>query len=313
MIDPELEGFLRMWQSAWSDVPPDAAVTVRRAVLERVSSQTREPLPLGFETEVEMVTGGPRPVRVRIFRPLEGPLNPALIFMHGGAWMVGSPETHDQLTSAIMEHNRQTVISVDYALAPEHPFPAAVEDCQAVVRWVFANARALNIRQDAITIGGESAGANLAAAMTLTFRASPQRLRGQVLFYPPVDFSHSRPSFIENAAGPLLTTAGMIEAMEAYVPRRVDRRNPLAAPLQATDHRGLPPAFLAVAEHEPLRDDGIAYAECLSAAGVPVLLHSGRGLIHGYLRALSYAECARAALNAACVWLRETCEGQGVA
>jgi len=313
MIDPELEGFLRMWQSAWSDVPPNAAVTVRRAVLERVAGETRKPLPLGFESKVEMVAGGARPVRVRMFQPSEGPPNPALIFMHGGAWMVGSPETHEQLASAIMEHNRQTVISVDYALAPEHPFPAAVEDCQAVVRWVFANARALNIRQDAITIGGESAGANLAAAMTLSFRASPQRFRGQLLFYPPVDFSHSRPSFIENAAGPLLTTAGMIEAMQAYVPDPTDRLNPLATPLQAADHTGLPPAFVAVAEHDPLRDDGIAYAERLSAAGVPVLLHRGRGLIHGYLRALSYAGSARAALNAACLWLREISEGQGVA
>jgi acetyl esterase len=303
MIDPELQSFLRMWQQAWSDTLGDAPVAARRVVLERISEQTREPLRPGFESTVEIVAGGSRQVRVRIFRPIAGPASPALIFMHGGAWMVGSPETHHQLAGSITEKTHQTVISVDYALAPEYPFPAAIEDCQTVVRWVFTNADALNIRQNAISVGGESSGANLAAAMALHFRGTAQQFRGQLLFYPPVDFTHSRPSFFENADGPLLTTASMINAMAVYVPNPTNRHNPLAAPLQAENHTDLPPAFITVAEHDPLRDDGLAYAEKLMAAGVPVQLHRGAGLIHGYLRALSYSAAARAVLDAACIWL----------
>ncbi len=229
--------------------------------------------------------------------------------MHGGGWMLGSPETHSHIAASITAKNCQTVISIDYALAPEHPFPAAVEDCRAVVNWVFANASALDIRQNAISIGGESSGANLAAAMALDFRGTAQKFSGQLLFYPPLDFVHNRASFIENADGPLLTSASMIEASAAYAPNPADRENPLAAPLRAADFSGLPPAFVAVAEHHPLRDDGIVYAERLSAARIPVELHRGAGLIHGYLRALSYAASARAAFDLACVWLLEA--GQG--
>jgi acetyl esterase len=222
--------------------------------------------------------------------------------MHGGGWSQGSPETHDEITATLAGDCRATVYSVDYALAPESPFPAAVEDCRAVVEWLFANAVRENVRFDAISVGGDSAGANLAAAMTLIFRGTPQRIRGQLLFYPPVDFTHSRPSFTENADGPIIKTRSMPAVMALYLPNAADRTNPLAAPIRAASHRGLPPAFIAVAEHDPLRDDGIAYAETLEAAGVPVTLHRGRGLFHGYLRALSWAACVRSAFGEACAW-----------
>lgn len=307
MIDPEIAAFLTDWKTYWADVPADADVTVRRRVLEHISSTTRPPLAAGFETEVMVAAHAGREVRVRIFRKAGGGAAPALVFMHGGSWMIGSPETHFQLAATLAEKAGHTVISVDYALAPEHPFPSAVHDCDAVIRWAFANAATLGLREDAISVGGESAGANLAAAMTLRFRGTPQRIRSQLLFYPPVDFTHSRPSFVQNADAPMLTTAALLQAMAVYVPNRSDRLDPMAAPMQAGDLRGLPPAFIAVAENDPLRDDGIAYAKRLHEAGVPVELHAGAGLVHGYLRALPWAAASREALDAACAWLRGRC------
>jgi acetyl esterase len=195
------------------------------------------------------------------------------------------------------------VISVDYAKAPERPFPAAVDDVRAVVGWVFDEAASLGLRPDAVAIGGDSAGANLAAAMTLVFRGTPRRLQAQLLVYPACDFDMDRPSYRENAAGPIVTTASMPAVNAMYCPNPADLRHPLAAPLLADDHAGLPPCYIAVAEHDPLRDSGLAYAEALRAAGVPVELDRGTGLIHGYLRAMHYCADARASFARMCRWL----------
>ncbi len=304
MIDRELEPYLAMWSQAWADVPADAPAAARRARLEQLADAARQPLPAGFESVVMHVGAGERPVRTRIFRPTSGPACAGLIYMHGGGWMQGSPETHDAIAAGIACANRMAVVSVDYSLAPEYPFPAAVEDCRAVVEWVFANARALGVRATAISVGGDSAGGNLAAAMTLAFLGKPQRFAGQMLFYPALDFAFDRPSISENADGPIITAASLPGVMKMYLPNPVDRTNPLAAPLLAADHAGLPPAFIAIAEHDPLRDEGREYADKLTTAGVPVELHAGEGLIHGYLRAMSYSSAVRDALAAACDWLR---------
>ncbi|WP_119420035.1 alpha/beta hydrolase [Desertibaculum subflavum] len=303
MIDPELLPFLAMWDKAWSVLPPNATPPQRRALIEKLAAELRPPMPPEIDDATEHVPWRDMPVRVRIHRYKGAGVAPCLIYLHGGAWMQGSPETHEDATVEIARQTRHTVISVDYALAPEHPFPIALRQCEAVVAWAHAEAARLGIRADAISVGGDSAGGNLAAALTLLFRGSPVRLKGQVLFYPAVDVSHSRPSFRENADGPIIKTANMAATMAAYCPDPAQLRTPLVAPLLAPDHAGLPPAFIAVAEHDPLRDDGLAYAEALSAAGVPVTLERGAGLIHGYLRAMSYCRAARAGLDAACAWL----------
>jgi acetyl esterase len=242
---------------------------------------------------------------VRIFRPAGAAPRPALIDMHGGAWMQGSPETHWDITARIAAACDQVVISVDYALAPEHPFPAAVNDCQAVVRWCFARAGELGVRADSIAVGGDSAGGNLAAAQTLLFRGSDIRLKAQLLIYPGVEFRLDRPSHVENANGPIISVASMPAVDAAYCPNPDDMRNPLAAPLLASSHAGLPPAFVAVAEHDPLRDGGKAYAQALRESGGVVELDEGPGLIHGYLRAMAYCADSRRALERMCSWLRE--------
>ena len=224
--------------------------------------------------------------------------------MHGGAWMQGSPETHWDITARIASWNRQTVISVDYAKAPEHPFPAAVEQCAAVVDWAFAEATALGIDPDAHRRRRrqrrrQSRRRHDAQVPRLRRRS----LLAQLLIYPAVEFTQSRPSFRENADGPIIKVAGMAATNAMYCPNPEDLKNPLAAPMMAPDHSGLPPAFIAVAEHDPLRDDGIAYAEKLEAAGVPVVLDRGAGLIHGYLRSMGYCIDASEKLKAMSRWL----------
>lgn len=304
MLDPELVPFLARWDAEWATLKPGATPADRRAHFEIVARNMALPAPEDIDATAEhRIASNAGPARVRVFRHRSGGVQPALIYMHGGAWMQGSPETHADITARIAAWNRQTVISIDYALAPEQPFPAAVTQSAAVVEWAFANVDDLQIDPRRIAIGGDSAGANLAAALTLMFRDAPERLLAQLLVYPACDFDMTRPSYAENANGPLLKVAGMDMVNAMYCPDPVDRDNPLVQPLLAKSHAGLPPAFVAVAGHDPLRDSGIAYADALRAAGVPVVLDRSEGLIHGYLRAMEYCAASTAALRRMADWL----------
>src|SRR5690606_10677849 len=171
------------------------------------------------------------------------------------------------------------------------------------VEWAFENASALGIDSTRVGVGGDSAGGNLAAAVALKSRGGPRRLQSQLLVYPPTAFERNRPSYVENADGPILRVADMARIDAMYCPDPNDLRDPLAAPLLARDHSRLPPAYIAVAEHDPLRDDGIAYAQALRHARIPVELDRGEGLIHGYLRAIGHCDACGAALERMCAWL----------
>lgn len=307
MIHPDIHLFLKDWETAWASLPAGAGPADRRAHFEVVAERMREPHPEGITTQehwVDVPDLG-SPVRVRVFRPETAtePV-PALIYMHGGAWMQGSPETHWDITAGIAAANQQMVISVDYALAPEEPYPRALQQTVAVVHWAFEHAKALGIRPDAIAIGGDSAGANLAAAATLILRGTPHAPRAQLLVYPAVDFTLDRPSHRENANGPVINVASMPTVNAMYCPDLSLHNSPGVSPLRAESHAGLPPAFIAVAEHDPLRDEGLAYAQLLLDAGVPVQLDTGQGLIHGYLRAKMYCADAQARFDAMGRWLK---------
>ena len=303
MINPELTAFLADWAAAWAPLPASAGPAERRAHFETVAAATREPTPPGVTTREHWVTRDDRRVRVREFRPAAARPQPALIYLHGGAWTRGSPETHWDITAGLAARTGRVVFSVDYAKVPEHPFPAAVNDVRAVVAWLFEQAGAQGVDATRIAIAGDSSGANLAAAMTLAFRGTACRIERQLLVYPACDFDSERPSYRENADGPILNTASMPMVNAAYCPNPADLKHPLAAPLLADSHAGLPPAYIAVAEHDPQRDSGIAYADALQAAGVPVTLDRGPGLIHSYLRALTYCADARASFERMALWL----------
>lgn len=305
MLNPEILPFLEIWDKKWEGLKPGASIADRRALFEVIAADMRLPTPEKIDaSSVLWIKSKPVDVRVRVFKYADEVKQPCLIYMHGGAWMQGSPETHWDITSRIAANNKQTVISVDYALAPEHPFPAAFTQCQAVVSWVHENADKLNIDAEKISVGGDSAGANLAAALAIAFRETDIKLNAQLLFYPPVDFKMERPAYTENANAPLLNVAGMPKVNAMYCPDPDDLLHPSAAPILADSHENLPPAYIAVAQNDPLRDDGIDYAAKLTAAGVDVQLDLGEGLIHGYLRAMEYCAASRASLVAASAWLR---------
>jgi acetyl esterase len=304
MINPELNGFLDVWNDKWAATPPDAKPKDRRMMFEFIAEQMRLPTPAGVTSTARFVKNENRLVFIRVDRAEGGGPQPCLIYMHGGAWMQGSPQTHADITMRIAAKNRQTVISVDYALAPEHPFPQAINEVIDVARWVRDNADLVGVNADKISIGGDSAGANLAAAACIALRGTPYAPVAQLLIYPPVDFEMHRPAYQENADAPLLNIRGMPTVNAMYCPDETERRtNPLAAPFVAESHADLPPAFIGVAQYDPLRDDGYDYAEKLRQAGVAVTFDGGEGLIHGYLRAMEFCQASRDKLALMAAWL----------
>jgi acetyl esterase len=226
---------------------------------------------------------GDIPVRVYVPTTEPGP-RAVLVYLHGGGWVIGDIETHDSTARAVAEASGVTVVSVDYRLAPENPFPAALEDCLAAVRWVAANAADLNVDATCLAVGGDSAGGNLAAVVAHELRAeSGPEVRFQLLVYPVTDGTMDHPSVDENAEGYFLTKDTMEWFWQQYVGDG-DRTSVRVSPMHLPDEAlaGLPPALVITAEYDPLRDEGEAYAARLAAAGVDATSRRFDGMIHGF-------------------------------
>lgn len=227
-------------------------------------------------------------VLVRQYRPTsEAPANgwPSVIYLHGGGWVVGDLDSHDFITAELASLLNAVVIAVDYRLAPEHPFPAAFDDCLAAWRGLQDNAVTWQLDPQRMAIAGDSAGGNLAAAVCLALRDAGQaQPLLQALIYPGLGGDDRLPSRTECADAPLLSASDVHCYHALYLPGPASPPA-YAMPLQATDLRGLAPAFIAVAQFDPLHDDGVQYSERLQAAGVSVDFHPGHGLVHGCLRA----------------------------
>ncbi len=283
MIDPAARALLDL--IVQRGVPPTHTLTpdeARRAYLERRSFT--QPAPPDVASVRDETSG---PVPMRVYRPLgaaAGATLPALVYFHGGGWVIGDLDTHDTLCRELANGAGVCVVAVDYRRAPDHRFPAAVDDCYAATRWIVAQAAALRIDPTRLAIGGDSAGGNLAAVVAIAARdAGDLPLAYQLLIYPATDQRAASPSHTANGQGYLLTSDSVAYYRAHYLEREEDWPDWRASPLLHEDLSRLPPALVLTAGFDPLRDEGAAYADRLSAAGNRVAYVCFERQIHGFI------------------------------
>ncbi len=248
---------------------------------------------------------------MRIYTPREAPALPLLVYFHGGGFVLGDLDSHDSICRNLALAADAVVVAVDYRLAPEHPFPAAADDCLAATRWAAARAAALGADPARIAVAGDSAGGNLAAVVALRLRdEGGPALRGQLLIYPVTD-NHVEPtaSMIANGEGYFLTREAMLFFDKHYLADPDHLAHPHFAVLRAPDLSGLPPAYVLTAEYDPLLDEGEAYAARLSAAGVAVEQVRALGVIHGFF-GMAGIDRGALAVSEAGRWLQGIFKGQ---
>lgn len=303
-LHPQAERFLQIWHGL--KLPPfeTTPVTETRAMLlAGVGLLPNCPALANIEDHTLDGPGGP--LRVRVYRPFgAGPMGGCFYF-HGGGWVLNSVDTHDDLVRRLTAAAGCVFASVEYRLAPEHPYPAALEDAWAALQWLHARGSEWGVDIARLAVSGDSAGGNLAAALALMARdRGGPALRQQVLFYPITDCDLDRPSYRENAEGYFLTTSQMHWFWDQYCPDKDRRKDPYASPLRAVSLRGLPPALVLTAEYDPLRDEGEAYAVALKEAGVATTLHRFDGLIHAFMRRVETFDASSEAIRMAGAALR---------
>ena len=287
--------------------------TLPAHVARRVYHDTRAVLapPAPEVAEARLVVIG-HSMAARAYRPAgagKGEILPALVFFHGGGWTIGDLDTHDVLCRQLANGARCAVLSVDYRLAPEHPFPAAVEDAIAATRWIAAEARALRIDPERIAVGGDSAGGNLAAVVALDARETGgPALAYQLLIYPATDQRGGFASHERNGDGYLLTRRHIEYFRGCYLPRKDDWLDWRASPLLAKSLAGLPAAFVLTAGFDPLLDEGRAYAERLAREGGEVAYLDSPDMIHGFITFGGVLDTAIAAVAECCARLRSAFE-----
>ena len=239
-------------------------------------------------------------VAVRVYHDDRDAPAPVVVFYHGGGWTLGTLDSIGGVCRELAARANCVVVSVDYRLAPEHPFPAAHEDAYAALAWTVENAAAFGGDPETVSVAGTSAGGNLAASVALRASAEPDgpSIAHQVLLYPMTDRDTSRESYREHGDGPLLTRADVEWFWEQYCQRPVDAANPYASVLRASDHSDLPPATVVTAGYDPLRDEGRAYADALADAGTPVDHQHYPSMAHGFLSLTDDVAVADEALDA---------------
>jgi acetyl esterase len=245
-------------------------------------------------------------ITVRVYSPGGAGPRPALVFYHGGGWVIGDLYTHDGICRSLANAAGCVVASADYRLAPEFKYPVAGEDSYAALRWVVANAGRLGIDARRVAVGGDSAGGHLSTVVALMARdRGGPTLVQQVLLYPVTNHDLDTPSYHENATGYVLTRAAMRWFWDHYLPSPAKGREAYASPLLAPSLAGLPPALVITAECDPLRDEGEAYAARLRDAGVPVTFTRYTGMFHGFFRMTRLLDKAKAALDEVAASLRK--------
>ncbi len=281
-LDPQLSVLLAV-EARINRPGEERTAAQRRVALARSAAIAAGPrTPIGPVRDLT-VRGADGVLRARHYRPVGGGAGrPLVVYFHGGGWVVGDLETHDQTCRLIAKHADVQVLSVDYRLAPEHPFPAPVDDAVAAFTWAVEHAADLGADPRRIAVAGDSAGGNLAAVVSqVTKDAGVQTPYAQLLVYPGADASRKYPSKDLFGEGYLLTKATMDWYVDTYA-GDTDRFDPRLSPICAADKTGLPPTVLTTAAFDPIRDEGEAYAASLTDAGVRVIHRRAAGLVHGY-------------------------------
>jgi acetyl esterase len=303
-LDPQAQALI----ASMAGGKPVEQMTVQEM---RDGLEQRTRLTGGIPEPVDQVISGEVPgangaIPVRIYVPQGSRPMPGLVYFHGGGWARGSLETHDPLCRSLANAGGCIVVSVDYRMAPEHTFPAAIDDALAATRWVANNAQQLGIDPRNLAVGGDSAGGNLAAAVALVLRdEGGPPLVHQLLLYPVTDHNFDTGSYLENAEGYMLTREAMRFYWRIYLRNEADADDQRASPLRARDFSNLPAALVITAEFDPLRDEGRAYAERLRDAGTPVVYSEYAGMVHGFATTAGVLDKGKQAVQEAGAALRD--------
>ena len=307
VLDPDAVAVYKAFQEAGRPAyetltPPEAREYYMQA---RLVANPEPPELLSAEPLAIPAPHGRIPARIytpKKLRKADG-LAPGLVFFHGGGWVIGNLETHDVVCRKLAQEGEMIVMSVDYRLAPEHRFPAAVEDAVTATKWVAANAKGLGIDASRLVVGGDSAGGNLAAVVSLHARENGPKLAGQLLVYPATDFSRKHPSHSEPETSILLTHTVVTWFMNNYL-GDADINDWRASPARARTLADLPPAYVLTAGADPLRDEGDEYAARLKEAGVAVTYRHFPGQFHGFFTMGKLLNQANIAVGEIATWLK---------
>ncbi len=301
-LDRRARRLLDMLAATGGDADASASAADRRAALTALAAMADDNS-TSVSVENRDIPGPAGALPIRLYAPLEpldGPL-PGLVFFHGGGWVAGNLETHDGLCRRLCQASGSRIIAVDYRLAPEHPFPAALMDCLLAVNWVANHAASLGLDRTRLAVGGDSAGGGLAAAICQIARdAGGPAIALQALICPILDVGRRTGSRDAFGDGHFISRAAFRQDLADYIETGVALDDPRLSPAHATGLRGLPPALIHTAEFDPFRDEGEAYAEALAAAGVSVTSVRHPGMIHYFYalaRTIPYAEAAAATIG----------------
>ena len=303
-VDPQIQALLDLG----AGVPATNTLSVPQARAQYEGRIRLMAPPATVDAVREQVIRGPGgDLRLRIYRPPGKGSFPLLAFFHGSGFVLCSLDTHDGMCRNLCAGADCAVVSVDYRLAPEHKYPAGLDDCVFATRWIADHASELEGDARRLVVGGDSAGGNLAAAAALRLRdGGGPPLVGQLLIYPVTDYhTPGTPSYRENAAGYGLTHDTMVWFWDHYLSDAAQAADPYVSPLRASDLANLPPALVQTAEYDPLRDEGEAYAAKLRAAGTPATLSRWDGMNHGFLFWVGRVDKAGEAMDECCSWLRQ--------
>jgi len=304
-LDHDAEILIKMIQEANRPTFESVgAVAARDLYMAGRKALSPDPMPIA-ETRDVAIPGSGGPIPARLYRSAKNGTLPVLVFFHGGGWVVGNIDSHEAMCRHIANRAECAVVSVDYRMGPEHKFPAAVEDCFAATAWTADNGASLGVDPGRLAIGGDSAGGNLAAVVSLLARdKGAPRIAYQVLIYPATDAAMRHDSVARYAEGYVLTRATMRWFYEQYLRTPDDAADWRVSPLLAPDLSRLPPAYVLTAGYDPLCDEGDAYAARLAAAGVPVTHRRFPGQVHGFVTNGRVIRAAETALDEAAAALK---------